>query len=197
MLIFWSTCLLVVTEKQETAGILRCNATLWWVWSEIWEVPQKCQLFYYCSEKREPRKKKKPVRQRRNLTTSVSLKSPIIAWEKGNQSKKHLTCSVRRDYSVWDRLCQLWFRLSLNAGTKLWIRMKEKTFPKSFSAEKAKTRLFQLKENARDDRKYEFLAVWPSLFRLAWKLLLCYDAEALENLWQPESLSDVIAGWAG
>lgn len=68
---------------------------------------------------------------------------------------------------------------------------------KVFSAERVKTRLCNLKKKkAGDDRKHELLAVWLSLFRLMWMLLLCEDWEALEDVWKLESSSDVVAGWA-
>lgn len=62
------------------------------------------------------------------------------------------------------------------------------------SAEKDKIPVSSPKKRAKYDRKYEFLAASP--FSLAQKLLLCWDGEAPEDLWQPESSSDLIAGWA-
>lgn len=105
ILIFLGHLFASCDRKQEIAGILCWNATLS-CGQKFGKSPRNANFLLLLRKEKANRKKKKkkPVRQRRNLTTSISLKSLIIAWEKGNWSKKHL-CALWEEIILSETDC--------------------------------------------------------------------------------------------
>lgn len=67
-------------------------------WLEIWGVLQKCQLFYYCSEKKRGKKKACQTKEESNKICLFKITCNCLRERKTVQ--KALMCIARRDYSA-------------------------------------------------------------------------------------------------
>lgn len=130
MLIFWG-CLFASCGRKTGNGwdlVLECDPAV----SVVRNLGSHIEIptFDYYSEKRKPRGKKKACQTKEKSDNICLFKITYNCLRERKPVQKALTCTVRRDYSVWDWLCQLRFRVSLDPGTKLRIHMKEKRFRK-------------------------------------------------------------------